>query len=137
MFYKEEARIQTAPNMPNYPFLSSLYGNQLNQAAYVALEVLGTGDSFVSLNNSDVTKQGDWMRCNAGFSCCPPQGAARDEREFDQLWCRSDSDQQEVLPEIRGWNSVQPYQHESETEKVFFCLLNKQITYLFNIIITL
>ena len=40
--------------MPSYPFLSSLYGGNLDQAAYVALEVLGTGDSFVSLANKEV-----------------------------------------------------------------------------------
>ena len=33
--------------MAKHPFLSSLYGTNLDQVAYVALEVLGVGDSFV------------------------------------------------------------------------------------------
>nr|CAB3262525.1 uncharacterized protein LOC100180193 [Phallusia mammillata] len=43
---RDATRVQTAPHLANFPFLSSLYGRQLDQAAYVALEVLGTGDSF-------------------------------------------------------------------------------------------
>ena len=45
---QEAMRAQIATNMGNFPFLSSLYGFNLDQVAYVALEVLGPGDSFVS-----------------------------------------------------------------------------------------
>ncbi|CAK8686417.1 unnamed protein product [Clavelina lepadiformis] len=43
---REAMRAQIATNMGNFPFLSSLYGFNLDQVAYVALEVLGPGDSF-------------------------------------------------------------------------------------------
>ena len=42
--------------MANYPFLSSLYGMDLDKIAYVALEVLGPGDSFVSSTVKDKIK---------------------------------------------------------------------------------
>jgi len=42
---EEAARARTAPSGSN-PFLSSLYGKRMKSSAYVALEVLGVGDSF-------------------------------------------------------------------------------------------
>nr|XP_026696464.1 uncharacterized protein LOC100180193 isoform X1 [Ciona intestinalis] len=43
---REASRFQNVPTSANYPFLSSLYGEKLENVAYVALEVLATGDSF-------------------------------------------------------------------------------------------